>query len=95
MSPIGKTFLFRWNKQSLMRTMRKMKRRKKELETISELVTGAEQSGVRMLWFTRFSIDTNSKRDVLIYRLCSCFNIVQRGVKPMLEKYRFCKGILT
>ena len=79
MSPIGKTFLFRWNKQSLMRTMRKMKRRKKELETISELVTGAEQSGVRMLWFTRFSINTKSKRDVLIYRLCSCFNIVQRG----------------
>ena len=66
MSPIGKTFLFRWNKQSLMRTMRKMKRRKKELEMISELVTGAAQSGVRMLWFTRFSIDTNSKRDVLI-----------------------------
>ena len=79
MSPIGKTFLFRWNKQSLMRTMRKMKRRKKELEMISELVTGAEQSGVRMLWFTRFSINTKSKRDVLIYRLCSCFNNVQRG----------------
>ena len=59
MPPISKTLLFRWNKQSLMRTMRKMKRRKKELETISELVTGAEQSGVRTRWFTRFSIDTN------------------------------------
>ena len=42
----------------MMRTMRKMKKRKKELGMISELVTGAEQSGVRMLWFTRFSIET-------------------------------------
>ena len=59
-----------------MRTMRKLKKRKKELEMISELVTGAEQSGVRMLWFTRFSIET-------IF-----LNIVPKvgSIKPMLEK---------
>ena len=33
-----------------------------------------------------------------VYRLCSFFNIVQKGwggVKPVLKKYRFCNGILT
>ena len=59
----------------MMRTMRKLKKRKKELETISELVTGAEQSGVRMLWFTRFSIET-------IY-----LTLFKSGsIKPMFEK---------
>ena len=69
----------------MMKTMRKMKKRKKELEMISELVTGAEQSGVRMLWFTRFSIET-------IF-----LTLFKRGGQsnPCSKKYRFRKGILT